>query len=601
MRARFLWAVALAGLAAIPLHSAASPSAALATEPQSVVADVNDFHFASFDAVYTLGRDDEGRARLHTVERLVAVFPDFDQNRGIIRNIPHSYDGHPTDLQIVSVKDAAGLPRDFTTESGSEYLSVTIAVPRGQFVHGAQTYVIEYTQRDVTQHFADTSADEFYWDVNGTGWRQSFDRVSARIVLEGDLAASLNGDQSCYRGRFGSTDTCAIARSGSIFTIDEESLWSYQNVTFAIGFASGTFAPRPFALFEAIPPLIFGGWASIVGALGIGIGGLTLGRRGARTGDAIIAQFEPPPGVDASFSALLMGEPRRAMTATLLDLAVRRHIQLLYDREGRRFGARVTDRGGYLSSRERLALTAVETTTNSNGTAWFGGSSTALGDAAATIRTSATREIEKGAFLTGLPKWVTLGFALLSCGSIVFFVVQAITTGDDQLLAVALAVGLNVLVWVLFGFFMLAKSVKRRTLKGAKLHDHLLGLREFIRLADADRIRMLQSVSGVQVDKDYIVHVYERMLPYAAIFGLEREWQAELSRYYTTSSPEWFSGSGTFDHTSFTALHTTVASSPVTYVPSSSSDSGSSFSSSGGSSGGGSSGGGGGGGGGSGI
>ncbi len=588
----------------MPLYGIASAPAALAEAPARhplVRADVNDFHFASFDAEYALGRDDEGRATLRTVERIVAVFPDFDQNRGIIRDIPHSYDGHPTDITIVSVKDASGTPRAFTTEHGSDYLSITIAVPRGQFVHGRQTYVIEYTQRDVTRHFADTNADEFYWDVNGTGWQQRFDRVSARIVLQDDLVAGLNGNSACYRGAFGSTERCAITHAGSVFTVSEDDLRARQNVTFAIGFAPGTFSPRPFALFETVPPLILGGWASVAGTLGLGLGALTLGRRGARTGDPIIAQYEPPARVDAALAAHLMGQPQRAMTATLLDLAVRGRIQLLYDRDGRRFGARVIEDTGFLTPRERLAFIAIHSMAHSRGEAWFGGRSTVLGDAAARIRNSADREIEDDKLVTGLPKWVTRGFAVLSFLSLGLFLLHAIVTGDELLLTVALAVGINVLVWLLIGFFLLFKSVRRRTLKGARLHDHLMGLREFIRLADADRIRMLQSVSGVEVDRDYVVHVYERLLPYAAIFGYEREWQAELRRYYVASSPSWFDGSGSFDQVSFSSLHSTVASSPVTYVPSSSSDSGSSFSSSGGSDGGGSSGGGGGGGGGSGI
>ena len=42
-------------------------------------------------ADYTLGKDADGSATLHTVETLVADFPDIDQNRGIIRNIPAKY------------------------------------------------------------------------------------------------------------------------------------------------------------------------------------------------------------------------------------------------------------------------------------------------------------------------------------------------------------------------------------------------------------------------------------------------------------------------------------------------------------------------------
>jgi uncharacterized membrane protein YgcG len=132
-----------------------------------------------------------------------------------------------------------------------------------------------------------------------------------------------------------------------------------------------------------------------------------------------------------------------------------------------------------------------------------------------------------------------------------------------------------------------------------------MGLREYIRLAEADRIRMLQSASGAEVDEQRIVQVYERLLPYAMLFGFETEWQGELGRYYRESSPEWATGTSSFS-TAFPlrAFDLAVATSPATRMRSSGSGGGSrsSFSSShGGSSGGGFSGGGGGGGGGRGI
>ena len=62
-------------------------------------------------------------------------------------------------------------------------ISITIAVPEGQYVHGKQSYVIDYTQTDVTKYFKDSNDDEFYWDVNGTGWSQPFAEVSATVTV----------------------------------------------------------------------------------------------------------------------------------------------------------------------------------------------------------------------------------------------------------------------------------------------------------------------------------------------------------------------------------------------------------------------------------
>src|SRR5690606_19474130 len=122
-----------------------------------------------------------------------------------------------------------------------------------------------------------------------------------------------------------------------------------------------------------------------------------------------------------------------------------------------------------------------------------------------------------------------IGFALL--------VINAIASGDEGVLAVTLAVGINGLIWVTIGCVALVTGPRPLTGAGALIVEHLQGLREYIRLAEADRLRMLQSASGAErSDADAgpgdVVRVYERLLPYAVLFGLEREWQAELSRYY---------------------------------------------------------------------
>src|SRR5690606_25835665 len=144
----------------------------------------------------------DGHSVLTTTETLVAVFPDFDQNRGIRRLLVDDYDGHPTDIEVQSVTDGDGNPRNYETDSDDEFLELTIA-DDGVYVHGEQTYVITYTQRNVTRFFADTDADEFYWDTNGNGWAQPFGQVTATVRLGADLMAAHNGNVAAFQGREG--------------------------------------------------------------------------------------------------------------------------------------------------------------------------------------------------------------------------------------------------------------------------------------------------------------------------------------------------------------------------------------------------------------
>ena len=112
------------------------------------------------------------------------------------------------EVQVRSVTDENGAAVPFTTDSSDGFVNVIIGTD--EFVHGRTTYVISYDQRDVIQYFADTNDQEFYWDVNGTGWAQPFGTVTADIHLADGVDQALNGSTSCYQGAEGSTDTCTI-------------------------------------------------------------------------------------------------------------------------------------------------------------------------------------------------------------------------------------------------------------------------------------------------------------------------------------------------------------------------------------------------------
>ncbi|NLB46462.1 MAG: DUF2207 domain-containing protein [Microbacteriaceae bacterium] len=604
-------------VAAIVLSFTIIAGVMLPATPAVAAGDVNDFEIASFHADYTLVRDVEGRSTLTTIEHIVAVFPEYDQNRGLIRDLPRDYLGHDTDLQVLSVTNERGTPRGFTTEPYGDFLAVTIAVPEGQFVHGEQHYVIEYTQRDVTNFFADTGVDEFYWDVNGTEWAQPFGSISATVTLSPELESSLTGAASCYLGVFGSTQTCELQRSEHGFTAEASDLGPRENMSFALAFMGGTFtqAPEPVAppqhFLQQVPLMLWAGAASFIAATVTFVTALLRGR-GAKTGRAIIAQYEPPHDVSVAVSAQLLKQKRKTMTATLLDFAVRRKLRLLHHAETDQYGIAALDHTGLDSTESR---TYARLFTGKSGTtaasvapdtvSWFERTSTRLGDTAADLTKRASAEVTKRGLMKRANVTAILVVIALLVLALALPVVHTIIFDDSLLLTVLLAVGINLLVWLIIGAGLVLGLQRRLTPEGALLHDHLQGLREYIRLAEADRIRMLQSASGAEVDTNSVVKIYERLLPYAVLFGFEKEWQGELARYYRESTPDWVydSGGNTFTHALPLALFAqSVSSAPVTRTQYSGSGSGGSFSSSmGGSSGGGFSGGGGGGGGGRGI
>jgi hypothetical protein len=324
--------------------------------PQSLVhSGVQDFSFTSYSADYYLARDAEGHSTLRTVETLVAKFPDFDQNRGIIRAIPNDYDGVPLHTTVASVTDARGAPVHFdATDSGG---FTELALGTDAYVHGTQSYVISYTQQNVVRSFADTGDDELYWDTNGTGFAQPFGSVTARVHVDPAVAQFLTGNNACYRGAQGSTDTCAIglaaddpaAPGGKVFTAQVSGIGPNENLTVAIGFTAGTFVQVPADhtpsdngyqdggnLFGGSNPFDLGQtpwWSNVLAFLLLGLSGLGavfavvqrvfLGKRNSKGRGIIIPQYSPPKDLTLLEAANLVGKTENGLSAQLVSFAVR--------------------------------------------------------------------------------------------------------------------------------------------------------------------------------------------------------------------------------------------------------------------------------------
>jgi uncharacterized membrane protein YgcG len=616
-----LAAVALTGWAG----SAAVPAAAQTVQDRSPVAvgvlqtGVDDFSFASMNAEYLLDRDDEGHSTLATTETLVAEFPEFDQNRGIRRNIPTHYRGQPTELTIDSVIDGTGAELDYDTEtisddSDADYLSVTIA--DDDFVRGEQTYVISYTQRNVILFPDDTTDEEFYWEVNGTGWAQPFDTVEATVRVAPELVANLTGRAACYQGGSESGTACDSldsAADGDEFVVEASAsdLAAREGLTVAVGFAAGTFVPRDDS-FTANPfPLI--GLLGTLAALAGGVVAVVVRRTrwsNAAGRPTIIPEYLPPAGVNMLQAGDVLGAraTSRALTAQFLQFAVRGNVRVLEGKGKNHFLLELRSRDG-LDETERGVLDALFPADNDIGAVRdLKKTNSKMGTALQKVRsrsrkrmlTDGLRENRGGSLRHWLITAVTIASAIAIVASIAALVSEVAAGWPALFLALAVLASIVTLVFLI--------EVRPLTPRGAELRDYLKGVTVYISLAEADRLRVLQSPQGalrtpyrpadatpVTTEPVQVLKLYEKLLPLAVLTGEEKQWSRVLGDYYesTDQLPTWYVG-----HSPFSAAYFATAVSGFTTTTATSS-AGSSSSS--GSSGGGSVGGGGGGGGGGGV
>ncbi|MCA9330887.1 DUF2207 domain-containing protein [Candidatus Saccharibacteria bacterium] len=214
-------------------------------------ANLNNFTVSDYRIHYVLGRDVENRSTLTTTESITAAFPSFDQNHGIERFIPKKYDGHPVNLEIQSVQNQAGQPWNYTTYDSGEYTVVRIG-DANTYVHGEQSYVLTYTQHDVTKSFADTGRDEFYWDTNGTEWRVPIQNLSVDLETSVDVSGAMTSDNACYLGGFQSSANCDIEKTDSGLHVSAQNLQPGENITVAVGFQPNTFSPYKLSTFAKL-------------------------------------------------------------------------------------------------------------------------------------------------------------------------------------------------------------------------------------------------------------------------------------------------------------------------------------------------------------
>ena len=580
-------------------------------------ADVDDFTFESLDVQYYLDRDAAGHSTLRTVETFVAIFPDIDQNRGLVRNIPSSYGGTDpydprrvdTQLHIVSVTDENGDPVFWETyDAGPGIFGMYL--DDDTYKHGRTTYVIEYTQQDVTRHFEDTGVDEFYWDINGTDWPQPFGTVSATVHLGDGLAGALSGDAACYFGEYGSDTTCPVTVAGDTVTISEDEIGSYENVSVAIGFASGTFTPGQTMAEHPIVRIL--PWV-LLGVLALLLVVIIILRRTiwahAPGRGIVVPQYEGPDGLGVMPAAAFLGHPTRGFPAQLVNFAVQGIARLVEDPgepETKRYRLEVLDRDKAVEKDDDVALRKLLGVDDDKTTLILDRQNRRLGDRIASlVSQSITEPKERGLIAKGKSRLTALlRWPAFACFVAAWFIVfWSDSAGVSSGLLVLQLVGIILGAVVVIGF---GGVPTRRTKLGSETLEHLEGLRQYLQLAEADRLRVLQSPEGAQrtridpADDDAVIKLYEKLLPWAMVWGVEKEWQEVLGARYaqTQTEPTNLQFSNGLSGLTGFATSSTSSGFAQTVTTSSYSSSGGGSSFSGGSSGGGFSGGGGGGGGG---
>lgn len=538
-------------------------------------ANVNNFYFSDFTADYYLSKDSEGISHLKVIESVTAEFPDYNQNKGICRQIPFTNQ----DKKNVTLKSLTrsnlkltrnGIPEPiYSIEKENDYYNVCTGTE--EYVLGTQTYVFEYEFEKVVTEFTDIKYDddlepikssyqELYWDTNGNGASQRFDSVTARLHFSNGSSNPYAGKSWCYVGSYGAKgqERCKITEIDDGVEFAAKNLKAYENLTFVAELKPGSFVvPGP---VEDYTYLYLLGIIIIICIICIivAIRRSADTRKKARRYKELFVKPEYQPSKDyglTEMAEVYLGDKKDVEVAMLLEMIVQRKIELI--KEDKKKWSFTVKQEVYNEYADLLSIVN-------------GGIKPEVGD---------TVKVEKHTPTTTL---VSLGSslkkAILEQTKQDGLVEDKYTTGASHKrgfannFALILAYGFFVMMFVFFAFGLLDEGIglnstygkimvfeeeffpaafqaimitiiicvivinktaqfKYITDKGLEASNYMEGLKLYIEMAEADRIKLLQSVEGADVSAEGIVKLYEKLLPYAAVFGLEESWMNEMKEY----------------------------------------------------------------------
>ena len=543
--------------------------ATLMTVP--VYAGVNDFYFSDFTADYYLTKDAEGVSRLKVVENVTAEFPNYNQNKGICRYIPFTNQDnanvtlpHLTRSDIKVTRNGQVEPiYSIEKEAGKTTNYYSVCTGTDEYVLGSQTYTFEYEFEKVVTEFTDKGKtfQELYWDTNGNGASQKFDKVTARLHFA--EPEEWTGGSWCYVGKYGESgqDRCTMTKieDGVEFTASD--LKSGENLTMDVELKAGSFVvPEPEDNYAYVKVIAVLGVICLL-CIGIALKKYLATREKTSYYKGLFVKPEYQPNKDYSLpemAEIFIGKKKDAKVAMLLELVVNRKIEFVRGEKKRQWKIKV-------NNLDNVSLNYVDLLSILNGgTKPSVGSEIELKTRSATSQLIALKNTMNKRLLKELKEHglVEEKYHIGESGGRGFGNVIALSI---VIVPVVLMVGVFILglfedalnldstyggkmifeeQFFLTAFLMIVFTViivvwlwdKKQTyaghtVEGLKMSKYMDGLELYIRMAEAERMKLLQSVEGADISAEGIVKLYEKLLPYAAIFGLEESWMNEMKEY----------------------------------------------------------------------
>jgi len=471
----------------------------------------------SYDTDITINTD----ATINVQERILYDFGQ-DQRHGIYRDITYKYNARggnfTLEISNVSVVDENGNNYAFSTSKENDYYRIKIG-DADRYVSGQKTYIINYKVRKAINYFDDH--DELYWNAIGGNWDADINKSSVTI----HVPENNNTTYTCYYGSLDSTTTCSTQKQGNTLLIEHSQILPPNNyITVVVGVPKGILY-QPSTL-ENIKDKVLDNGILILPFLVFIYLYIKWNKQGKdpKGRGVIIAQYEPLKDLPPLESATLINEAFKIknISAEIINLAIKGYIKIEKKEKSSFF-----TKSDYLLIKTKDSddsLNNVEKTLLSN---IFKENKEVL---LSKVTSEDIQELnqktqdfltEKGYFEAN-PNKIRTPYMVI--GSIVLVLGFFIASIGIIIMLSIIATGIIIFI---FGIIM-----PRKSLKGVEAKEYLMGLKQYISLAEIRRIQFHNPPAKTPEH-------FEALLPYAMIFGLEKEWAKQFESL--AYSPTWYS------------------------------------------------------------
>lgn len=389
------------------------------------------------------------------------------------------------------------------------------------YIDGTYVYVIDYTLKYTGISYFEEN-DEVYLNIIGPGWSIPIENASANITAPSKILETV-----CYKGAEDvNTQDCNIENisESNLLISPKTRLEPYEGYSFSIKLEKGV-------IEDTTKEQIWLGILSNIGILlpipvGIYLFGF-LRKRFKNEKITVIPYYEPEKDMDSLLSGVL-AENRfvpKHITALIIELAIGGYIKIReYEKKKYEF-VKLEKATSSLSPHSSKLLEKIF----KSGDVVKIKSLTDFYTTSNVVYTEASQSLkEKGLLskknINSKTLFIVLGIIAVA-GTIfggAFFAMMAM---------IGWAIGIFISGLLLFIF---AFMIDVRTPDGNKKYHYLLGLKMYINTAEKHRIEFHN-------DPKRYNEVFEKLLPYAMIFGLEKKWAKEFEDIYT-QNPDWYEG-----------------------------------------------------------